>query len=45
MILENLILEDVYIPHNRLTPWLSNDNVEYETLYYYDVNALYPTIM
>jgi hypothetical protein len=36
---------DVYIPHNRLTPWLTNEKVEYETLYYYDVNGLYPTVM
>jgi hypothetical protein len=36
---------DVYIPHNRLTSFLINDNVEYETLYYYDVNGLYPTVM
>jgi len=36
---------DVYIPHNRVTPWLINENVQYETLYLYDVNALYPTVM
>jgi hypothetical protein len=36
---------DVYIPHNRITPWLITDNIEYETLYVYDVNALYPTVM
>jgi len=39
---------DVYIPHNRITPWiLNNENIEpeYETLYYYDVNGLYPTVM
>jgi len=30
---------DVYIPHNII------NNVEYEKLYYYDVNALYPTVM
>lgn len=36
---------DVYIPHNRLTSWLINDNVQYETLYCYDVNSLYPNVM
>jgi len=36
---------DVYIPHNRITPWLINDNIQYETLYLYDVNGLYPTVM
>jgi hypothetical protein len=36
---------DVYIPHNRLTPWLDTGDVQYETLYLYDVNALYPTVM
>jgi DNA polymerase type B, organellar and viral len=36
---------DVYIPHNRLTPWLTNDNIQYDKLYYYDVNSLYPYIM
>jgi hypothetical protein len=36
---------DVYIPHNRITSWLVNDKVKYETLYYYDVNAFYPTVM
>jgi hypothetical protein len=36
---------DVYKPHNRLTSFLINDNVQYETLYYYDVNGLYPTVM
>ena len=33
---------DVYIPHNA---YLINGNVEYETLYCYDVNGLYPTVM
>jgi hypothetical protein len=36
---------DVYIPTNRITSWLTNENVEYETLYYYDVNGLYPYVM
>jgi hypothetical protein len=37
---------DVYIPHNRITPWVTDiTNIEYETLYYYDVNGLYPTVM
>ena len=36
---------DVYIPHNRITSWLTNDNVQYETLYLYDVNSLYPYVM
>lgn len=30
---------DVYIPHNII------NNIEYQTLYCYDVNALYPTMM
>jgi hypothetical protein len=34
---------DVYIPHNIINN--VHNNVEYETLYYYDVNALYPTVM
>lgn len=36
---------DVYIPHNRISSWLINDNVEYEKLFYYDVNSLYPYVM
>ena len=36
---------DVYIPHNRITSYLNTNNIEYETLYCYDVNALYPTVM
>jgi len=35
---------DVYIPHNRITPFL-NTIVEYETLFCYDVNSLYPFVM
>ena len=35
---------DVYIPHNRLTNWL-DPNVQYENIYCYDVNSLYPTVM
>ena len=36
---------DVYKPHNRITPWLSSNNIQYQTLYCYDVNGLYPTVM
>jgi len=37
---------DVYIPHNRITPWLSsNININYEKIKCYDVNSLYPTVM
>ncbi len=36
---------DVYIPHNRISPWLSTENVEYQELFSYDVNSLYPTVM
>ena len=32
---------DVYIPHNKISVWLN----EYNTLFGYDVNALYPTVM
>ena len=32
---------DVYIPHNRISVWLN----EYTTIFGYDVNALYPTVM
>jgi small nuclear ribonucleoprotein (snRNP)-like protein len=35
---------DVYIPHNRKTTFLEN-NPEFITLYYYDVNSLYPSVM
>jgi hypothetical protein len=33
---------DVYLPHNRSAGFLSN---LFDTLYYYDVNSLYPFIM
>jgi hypothetical protein len=36
---------DVYKPHNRISSWLINYNIEYEKLFYYDVNSLYPFIM
>ena len=36
---------DVYIPHNKISSWLTPNNIDYETLYYYDMNSLYPTAM
>ncbi len=36
---------DVYIPHNRITHFLSNVRTEFKNLFYYDVNSLYPTVM
>ena len=36
---------DVYIPHNRITPFFSNIKAKFSKLFYYDVNSLYPTVM
>ena len=36
---------DVYIPHNRLTSFLSKVKAFFKTLYVYDVNSLYPFVM
>ena len=37
---------DVYIPHNRLSSFFSKiKEAFYKTLYYYDVNSLYPYVM
>jgi hypothetical protein len=36
---------DVYIPHNRITPFIGNIESKFKQLFYYDVNSLYPTIM
>ena len=36
---------DVYIPHNRITSFVSKATALFKKLYYYDVNSLYPTIM
>ena len=36
---------DVYIPHNRLTAFFSKVKAFFKTLYYYDVNSLYPFVM
>jgi len=35
---------DVYIPHNRVTPFFSNILAKFKKLFYYDVNSLYPTV-
>ena len=34
---------DSYIPHNNISNFIESD--DYETIYHYDANALYPTIM
>jgi hypothetical protein len=36
---------DVYIPHNRITAFFSKIKAMFRTLYYYDVNSLYPFVM
>ena len=37
---------DVYIPHNRISSFLSKvKDTLFKTLYYYDVNSLYPFVM
>jgi hypothetical protein len=36
---------DVYIPHNRITGFFNSIKAIFITLYYYDVNGLYPFIM
>jgi hypothetical protein len=36
---------DVYIPHNRITAFFSKIKAVFATLYYYDVNSLYPFVM
>lgn len=36
---------DVYIPHNRISAFFGGIKALFETLYYYDVNSLYPTVM
>jgi hypothetical protein len=36
---------DVYIPHNRITPFFSKVKSFFTKLYYYDVNGLYPFVM
>jgi hypothetical protein len=36
---------DVYIPHNRVTAFFSKIKAVFKTLYYYDVNSLYPFVM
>ena len=36
---------DVYIPHNRVTPFFSNIKPLHKGLFSYDVNSLYPTVM
>jgi DNA polymerase elongation subunit (family B) len=35
----------VYIPHNRISAFFSNITALFKTLFYYDVNSLYPTVM
>jgi len=36
---------DVYIPHNRITSFLSKVKALFKLLFYYDVNSLYPSVM
>jgi hypothetical protein len=36
---------DVYIPHNRITSFFGSIRAMFRTLFYYDVNSLYPTVM
>jgi hypothetical protein len=36
---------DVYIPHNRISAFFSNIVAKFKTLFYYDVNSLYPAVM
>ena len=36
---------DVYIPHNRVSGLLDNIKAKFITLFYYDVNSLYPSVM
>jgi len=36
---------DVYIPHNRITNLFNKAKILFKTLYYYDVNSLYPFVM
>ena len=36
---------DVYIPHNRISAFFGGIKAMFKTLYYYDVNSLYPTVM
>jgi DNA polymerase type B, organellar and viral len=36
---------EVYIPHNRTSRFLDNVKAFFTTLYYYDVNSLYPFVM
>ena len=36
---------DVYIPHNRITPFFGKIRAVFRRLYYYDVNSLYPFVM
>lgn len=36
---------DVYIPHNRINPYVSAIKSYFKRLYCYDVNSLYPTVM
>jgi hypothetical protein len=36
---------DVYIPHNRVTTLFSKIKAIFITLFYYDVNSLYPSVM
>jgi DNA polymerase type B, organellar and viral len=36
---------DVYLPHNRISAFIGKVKALFRTLYYYDVNSLYPYIM